>query len=302
MTIPDGRAATRPGSSRPSGAAIILSLALSSGAALGAQSGPISLEGAVDWSAREARVAASADARALALNPPSGRARGEALLERELPGLMRGALLGLLVDSRTTLGDALASGDYPAEAFDAVVGAAARENARFAPDMSAFLADYRVSLQDIAAPLVRHSRASAPTVLLGYAPVRAFSGILVFAKGRLPVRGERGEAALRPCLFPRVWTEDMEIVLERNTVKPDAVRRWGVAGYAEDDGSEPWEARAGDDPLRIMAVAVFGSNRTDVVISREDALRVLSSENRALLAEGRVVILVESASSPISIR
>jgi len=88
----------------------------------------------------------------------------------------------------------------------------------------------------------------------------------------------------------------MDVVVERGMAKPEAIRRWGLIGYAEDDDAESLEARTGDDPLRIMAVAVFGGNRTDAIISREDALRILSDKaNRALIAEGRVAIVIDGA-------
>jgi hypothetical protein len=49
----------------------------------------------------------------------------------------------------------------------------------------------------------------------------------------------------------------------------------------------------GSNPLRILAREVFGLNPTDPVIDREDALKILSSENnRRLLREGRVVLVL----------
>jgi hypothetical protein len=278
--------------------AAFLALALASPPSLAGQERPYSIRGTVDWKARRVLAAVSLDARALDLNPPAGRARAEALIAWELPELLRGALLGLAIDSRDTLGDALASGAFPAETLGALSLSIAPERAVFSDDMATFSAEYAFPLEALAAPLVRHSRASEPVVLLGYRPTRPFTGILIFAEGELPVHGERSRAALRPSLFPRVWSEKMDVVVERNAVSPESIKRWGIVGYAED--GEAAEARVGDDPMRIMAKAVFGKNRTDAVVSRDDALAILSEKaNRALIAAGRIVFVIGSASVPV---
>jgi hypothetical protein len=52
-------------------------------------------------------------------------------------------------------------------------------------------------------------------------------------------------------------------------------------------------ALAGTNPLRIFAREVFGINPTDLVIDREDALKITSTENnRRLLRDGRVVLVL----------
>ncbi len=86
----------------------------------------------------------------------------------------------------------------------------------------------------------------------------------------------------------------MNTILERNIVEPDAIRRWGIVGYTDDLATAALEERTGDNPLRIAAMGVFGTARTDLIISREEALRILAlPENRALLKEGRVVVVVD---------
>jgi hypothetical protein len=51
----------------------------------------------------------------------------------------------------------------------------------------------------------------------------------------------------------------------------------------------------GDRPLRIFARGVFGINPTDLIIDRSDALLIISEENRRLLSEGRVVIVLDES-------
>ena len=50
----------------------------------------------------------------------------------------------------------------------------------------------------------------------------------------------------------------------------------------------------GKDPLHISARKIFGTNRTDPVISRKDALKILSvKDNLELLEQGKIVILLD---------
>ena len=52
----------------------------------------------------------------------------------------------------------------------------------------------------------------------------------------------------------------------------------------------------GDRPMRIIAQGVFGVNPTDLIIDRNDALTIISSEeNRRLLSQGKVVIILNDS-------
>jgi hypothetical protein len=47
--------------------------------------------------------------------------------------------------------------------------------------------------------------------------------------------------------------------------------------------------------LRVIAREVFGMNPTDVVIDRDDALVILSSEaNKRMLRDGRIAFIVQA--------
>ena len=90
----------------------------------------------------------------------------------------------------------------------------------------------------------------------------------------------------------------MTLLLDRNTVDPAAHLSWGEVGYAtaKDASSSLVLDRVGETVLRIDAAALFGTDRTDLIITRDEALKILSSpENRALLAEGRVVIIIDGS-------
>jgi outer membrane protein OmpA-like peptidoglycan-associated protein len=86
----------------------------------------------------------------------------------------------------------------------------------------------------------------------------------------------------------------MNLLYEKNMVDPAIARESGIVEYTADADETAYEDRVGADPLRINARELFGQYRTDPVISKDDALKILSlPENRALLREGKVAILCD---------
>jgi len=138
-------------------------------------------------------------------------------------------------------------------------------------------------------------------------PVRAadYTGIIIIADEELPIHGRNTRALAEPCLFPKIWDTDMNLIYERNMTNPalregslmvryivsDSIFRPTPSGL---DGD--LAAFLGPNPLRIIAREVFGSSPTDTVIDRADALKIVSSENnRRLLREGRVALVLNAA-------
>jgi hypothetical protein len=112
-------------------------------------------------------------------------------------------------------------------------------------------------------------------------------------------------ARILPCLFPKIWDTDMNLIYERNTLNTAAAEEQNprsMVRYTAAEGifrptpsglSAVLSALVGDRPLRIIAHGVFGTRPTDPIIDSADALTIISSEeNRRLLREGRVVIVL----------
>jgi hypothetical protein len=119
------------------------------------------------------------------------------------------------------------------------------------------------------------------------------------ASESLPVHGMMGSALPVPCLFPKLWDTNMNLIFELNPLAGAMVRYFPARDIfvREPSGLSPeLAALVGDRPLRIFARGVFGIQPTDPVIGREDALLIISSEaNRNLLREGRVAIIVDDS-------
>ena len=132
---------------------------------------------------------------------------------------------------------------------------------------------------------------------------RAYTGIIIDARGELDVHGEFMKDAVYPCFFPQIWDEQMNLIYERNMGAPESEFRQGMIGYDWRDDESAYHSRIGSDPLRIKARKVYGHLRTDPLISREDALKILSvPENVKLLQEGKVVVLLDKENLSYSIK
>lgn len=275
-----------------------MALLVCGGAALRAQDeGLYSVSGTLDWSSYALEATISLDVQKAGLRLPSGRSQAASMIRDEAPRLLLGELLSLKVDSRRSLAEAIASGDVNLEDVTDLLEAPLAVKSSFSEDFRAFTSDYSVSLLGILSLLVKHTRAQARPAALDYRPTKDYTGIVVYVSGELPVHGEFKQAAFSPAIFPRIWDDRMNLVLERNMVDPAAARSGGIVAYRQKDDPFLIEDRVGGEPLRLLAIGVFGSNRCDLVISSEDALLIQTSEkNRALLAAGKVVIVVDKAS------
>ncbi len=264
-----------------------------SATAQGAPASPYAIESSIDWEARVLEVRISLDLGTAGLELPSGRLEAERMTERDLPSLAKGHFFAVRVDSRRDVEDTIADGTIPARSVLALPEKARLASSSLSGDLRSYRASYELPLGSVAALYLDGSEPAPARPPIDAAPTRDYSGIVIYAKGPLPVHGERIAGRAHPCLFPRIYDEDMRLILDKDAVAPEALASRGVLGYAEGIGVEA-ESRAGGDPLRIMALEVYGEGRTDYVIPREDALRILSSAaNRELLRQGKVVVVLD---------
>ena len=231
--------------------------------------------------------------------PSLVRAKGNAAadIESRLPDFLSRAVSALAVDSSHTMGDLLGS-DPGLFARWSELGLGERPSELFlSQDFSFLVARYTLPLfgaQGISSPLFP-SRETPIRRSTGYVANRKFSGLLIHAKGPLPEAGSSRMAVARPALFPRIWDEQMNLVLDKGMCSPEALARWGMVGYVLDQNEDAAVLRVGTFPLRLAARGVFGDTPTDIVISTDGARKLLTlAENIALLREGRVCIVYDS--------
>jgi hypothetical protein len=231
---------------------------------------------------------------------PATRFQIESRIEEALPYLFLEAIEEVPVDSYDRVGDRLAADDALFRALSEQAAGARRESAAYARDLHAVIVAYRFPLfgeRGLEAAFVHHERPFPIPRILGFAPARAFTGLVILAQGELPSHGKDLRERARAALLPRLFDEDLNPVLSPEMCDPQALRKWGVAGYAysgEEEDLQAFRERIGDLPLRTKARGVFGRNATDLLLSAEVARQLLSRQpNRELLREGRILIILD---------
>jgi hypothetical protein len=262
----------------------------------------LGITGVVDWEkmAIEARV--SLDLASAGIRLPTGRSQGEELIRAGYSELIRPRILSVPVDSSRTVADYVRSGDFSLFQVEDFVWKAQFRPPAHSTDLSSLNAAYRLNLEELAAEFLNHNRPVEPPRIIAPPPAADYTGILIIAGDELPLHGTSRSALLLPCLFPKIWDTDMNLVYEKNMLEVSAGKAL-VLRYARKEniflpspsGLSPEVSEVvGDRPLRIFARGGFGIRPTDPVIDRDDALLILSSENnRRLLREGRVVIVLD---------
>jgi len=250
----------------------------------------------VDWAAGRVVVEVR---RALDTSAPSlvkAKADAETDLDQHVPEALSRALGPLAVDSSHVLSDYFSSDPGLAARLNDAVLHAQRTDLFLSQDFSTLIARYVIPFfgeQGIAAPFFP-SQATPVRRRLGDVATRPYTGLLIFAQGPLPVAGTSREAPVRPALFPRIWDEQMNLVLDRSMCRPESLARWGMVGYSQSVDDPVADLRAGAVPLRLAARGVFGDKDTDIVISMDGARQLLAiPQNIALLQQGRIVIVYD---------
>jgi outer membrane protein OmpA-like peptidoglycan-associated protein len=248
----------------------------------------------VDWRTRTFSSKVELNMLRNGLSLPAEKNTAVNRIHTRIPTLLKDPLLSLYVDSRYRLGDLVLDERVTLEELTGVIGAGRTGSGVFDTTGQILRLDHKLSLNSVGALFIKHREPSPPSSPIDRVATRAYTGILIDARGVLPVHGEYTGGRASPCIFPRIWDDTMELFYERSMMNPQKALASGVVRYSYSDDEDEYIDRIGQDPLRVTARELYGKNRTDPVIARADALKVLSSpENRALLEAGRIVILLD---------
>ena len=257
------------------------------------------IDGVLEWDKMEMNAVISLDLAASGIKLPAGRTLGESQLSSEYLKLIRPPILGIQVDSSSTLADLTERGEFSLARMDGIALEARAASPFLSPDLLRLSSAHTIYLENISAALIRHTRPAEIRRTLTPVPAPAYTGIIIIADTPLPVHGMKSAALASPCLFPKIWDTDMNLIYERNML--EAGKKMMVR-YAPAESiftetpsglSPEIAAFTGAKPMRIIARGLFGSLPTDPVIDTADALAIISTEeNRRLLHEGRVLIIL----------
>ncbi|NQS97230.1 MAG: hypothetical protein HQ591_02140 [candidate division Zixibacteria bacterium] len=99
---------------------------------------------------------------------------------------------------------------------------------------------------------------------------------------------------VRPALAPKIVDERGEEVYGSSYVSREYAIQQGMVGYAKDPDKASSDDRVAPTPIQVKGIKAEGPNRSDLVISNQDAARLLSlSESLNFLRQCKVIILVD---------
>lgn len=262
--------------------------------ALFAQHGDMQSTSSIDWTCNTFTSAVTLDMEKAGIQMPAGKMTAVNRIKSEMPDLVKEPLLSLLADSSTQLADLVLSDDITLEQITQIVDGSKKTPGIFVDSSSTLKIESTVNTLNISSLLIRHKTPYKTPRPLETTASRVYTGIIIDARGALDVHGEFTKDEAKPCFFPKIWDETMTLIYERNMGDPQAESADGFVHYDWREDETNYSERIGLDPLYISARKVFGRFRTDPIISRKDALKILSvPENVELLRQGKVVILLD---------
>lgn len=256
--------------------------------------GAVESKSKVDWTKKTFTASLSLDMNKAGLQMPSGKSTAAGLIKIKMPALLKDPVLSLFVDSANYVGDLIDGGTITLEQITKIIENGSLTPEVFYSDEKTLTTTNTINMTAINSQLVKHKYPYQPEEPVDTVSTRAYTGIIIDARGAVPVHGEYVQSEVYPCFFPQVWDEQMNLIYEKNIVERETAAKNGIVVYNYSDDFSQYENRTGADPLYIKAFKVYGRNRTDPVIRRKDALKILGNEeNRRLLADGKVVILLD---------
>lgn len=248
----------------------------------------------INWITRRFTSNLSLDTNKAGLEMPAGKKKASALIKSKMPQLIQPPLLALYTDSSSTLEDFVINEELSLDDVYHFIMNGYKTPDVFTPDAASLYSTNTLEVDKLGQKLIRHKYGYSPEDPIDLVPSRPYSGIIIDARGSLPVHGEFINEKTNACFFPTVWDENMNIIYEKNSADPQTVIETGLVSYDYSNNTDRYAARIGNDPLYIRATEVYGINRTDPVIKRSDALKILTiPQNLELLKAGKVVILLD---------
>ena len=273
-----------------------------------ANSTPVQLEAKskINWIKKEFTSNINLDIDKTNIAFPQGKNVVLNKIQQKLPLLIKDPLLTINVDSENKLLDVILDQELSYKQVENIISSSKCTIGRFTNKSSIYSTDHNIDVTQISSLLVKHKTPYKLQKPINYVSSKKYTGIIIDARGTLPVHGEFVQDKVNPCLFPKVYSSDMELFYEKNMVDSVKSKESGIFNYDYSDNLEKYINLIGNEPLYIVAQKTFGQNRSDLIIKNEDALKITSiAENLNLIKEGKVVILLEKekliydVSSPI---
>jgi hypothetical protein len=228
---------------------------------------------------------------------PETKFKFETDLEIKMPSIFLDCIKNVYVDSYSTVDESILRQKIDYEKFKSLSGAGSRLYASLSDDYSKIRVHYEYPIlgeSSLVSCFIFHTRPVPMRSVLGFSASGRFSGLLIYAKGEYNLYAKETKGKINRALFPAIYDEEMNLVLDKSMCDPVYLKKWGMAAYTDSLDEKNMASRIGVAPLRALTAALFGKYNTDLILPTEDIQKLLASgENRKILKECRIVIVTD---------
>lgn len=119
-----------------------------------------------------------------------------------------------------------------------------------------------------------------------------YTGLIIYVPKSLPLYQKGKEGEMSRVLLPRIYDEDMNLVMDFTMVEPEYIKKWGMVLYGSSFDESQYQDRVGIAPLRVIAKGLFGKNSSDIIISNREAQKLIgSADNIKIISQSRILIV-----------
>ncbi len=248
---------------------------------------PIGTEGSVDWTKGVVTASGFGAPPASAVNAAQARAMAERAAFLVATRNLLEVVKGIRVDSATLVENMMVTSDVIKTEVSGFVQGAQIIKKQVSPDGSVQVTVAMKLNGDFSSAFLPQSGGGPEVTPMpqGQAPpANAYTGLIVDARG----------TGVRPAVAPKIRNEEGREVYGSAFVNRQYAVEQGMVGYLKDVESAKGNPRVTDRPLLVKALKTDGPNKTDLVISNNDA-QVLHGmkEHLTFLEKARVMVILD---------
>ena len=169
--------------------------------------GAVSSKSRVNWITKDFSSELFLDMKTAGLHMPSGKNTATGMIKLKMPSLLKNPILSLYVDSMNYLEDHVDDETITLEQMARIIENGKRTPELFSHDGKTLSTTHTISLDSISRKLVKHKYPYLLEPPIESVSTRAYSGIIIDARGTLPVHGEYTSSEAYPCFFPKIRDE-----------------------------------------------------------------------------------------------
>lgn len=169
----------------------------------------------VNWITKEFKSNISIDVDKAGIAMPSGKTTAINVINTRVPDLIKDPLLTLNVDADRKLGDLILEHQITYHDLTDIITSSSCTMGYFKQDSSTFTTNHTINLPKIYSLFIKHNipyRLKKPVEFVSSKP---YTGIIIDARGKVDVHGEFMKENVEPSFFPRIFTDEMEVIYEK---------------------------------------------------------------------------------------